>query len=51
MRKSRRKSNVGFTNEEVKGISSKVEEIIVLKCIRKSHVNIMNAEMKESSSK
>ena len=42
MRKCSRKSNVEITNEEVKGSSSEVEEIKILKYNRKSHVGIIN---------
>ena len=42
MRKCSRKINVEITNEEVKGKISEVEEIKILKCSRKSHVDIIN---------
>ena len=42
MCKCRRKSNVGITNEEVKGRSSEVEDIKIGKCSRKSYVGIIN---------
>ena len=49
MHKSRRKSNVENTNEEVKGKKSEEEEIKIPKCNRKSHVEALNEETKESS--
>ena len=42
MRKFRRKNYVEITNEEVKGKSSEVEGIKILKCSRKIHVDIIN---------
>ena len=42
MRKCRRKSNVEIKNEVVKGSSSEVEEVRILKCSIKSHVDIIS---------
>ena len=42
MGKCRRKSNAEIKNEEVKGKMSSVEEIKILKCSRKGHVDIIN---------
>ena len=41
MRKCRRNINAEIKNEEVKLISSKVEEIKIRKCSRKSHIDII----------
>ena len=50
MPKCRRKSNADITNEELKGISSGVEEVKILKCSKKSHIDIINELMKGISS-
>ena len=42
MHDCRRKIDVGITNEEVKGISTELEEIKILKCTRKRHVETVN---------
>ena len=46
MSNCRRKSNVDIKNEKVKEKISEVEEIKILRCIRNSHVDIINEEMK-----
>ena len=50
MRKCRRKINVEIINEEVKGISSEMEEIKIQKFSKKSHVDIINEKIKGISS-
>ena len=50
MTKCRRK-NVDIINEEVKVISSELEETKILKCTRKNQVDIIKEETKESSIK
>ena len=42
MSKCRRKSNVGITNEKVKGIYGAMEEIKIPTCSRKGHVDIIH---------
>ena len=44
------KSNVDIIDDEVKGISSEVEEIKIHKCRIKNHVDIINEKKKGSSS-
>ena len=50
MRKGMRKFNFENKNKEVKGKSSEEEEIKILKCSIKGHVETVNEEMKEISS-
>ena len=50
MHKCRRKINVEIKNEEVKGKSSELEEIKILKFSRKIHIDIINEELRGSSS-
>ena len=41
-----RKSHVGTANQEMKGISSEEEEIVIRKCRGRSIIEIMNKEVK-----